>query len=159
MQIVKNTAVSIDYVLKGDDGNVIDESKDGQFIFLVGAQNIIPGLENALEGRAAGDELEVTVEAAEAYGEVDPGRVQTVQREVFPEGADILVGAQFHGAGPDGNPVAVTVASINGDEIAIDGNHALAGQTLHFSVKVVEVRAATEDEMSHGHIHGPGCSH
>jgi FKBP-type peptidyl-prolyl cis-trans isomerase SlyD len=159
MQIVKNTAVSIDYVLKGDDGNVIDESKDGQFIFLVGAQNIIPGLENALEGRAAGDELEVTVEAAEAYGEVDPGRVQTVQREVFPEGADIQVGAQFNGAGPDGNPVAVTVASINGDEIAIDGNHALAGQTLHFSVKVVEVRAATEDEMSHGHIHGPGCSH
>ena len=69
------------------------------------------------------------------------------------------VGAQFHGAEPDGNAVAVTVASINGDEIAIDGNHALAGQTLHFSVKVVEVRAATEDEMSHGHIHGPGCSH
>jgi FKBP-type peptidyl-prolyl cis-trans isomerase SlyD len=159
MQIEKNTAVSIDYVLKGDDGNVIDESKDGQFIFLAGAQNIIPGLENALQGRAAGDKLEVTIEAAEAYGEVDPGRVQTVQREVFPEDADIQVGAQFHGAGPDGNPVAVTVASVDGDEIVIDGNHALAGQTLYFSVKVVEVRVATEDEMSHGHIHGPGCSH
>lgn len=159
MQIAKHTAVVIDYVLKGDDGKVIDESSGGQFNFLTGAQNIIPGLENALLGKTAGDELEVSIEPADGYGEVDPGRVQTVQREVFPEGVDIQVGAQFHGAGPDGNPVVVTVSSIDGDEIVIDGNHDLAGQILHFSVKIVEVRAATEDEISHGHIHGAGCSH
>lgn len=159
MQIAKHTAVSIDYVLKGDDGNVVDESTGGQFKFLVGAQNIIPGLENALQGKVKGDEFEVHVEPADAYGEVDPGRVQTVQRTVFPEGADIQLGVQFHGAGPDGNPVVVTVASIDGDEIVIDGNHELAGQTLHFSVQIIDVRKATEDEISHGHIHGVGCNH
>ncbi len=159
MQIEKHTAVSIDYVLKGDDGKVIDESSGGQFNFLSGAQNIIPGLENALQGKAAGDEFDVTIAPAEAYGEVDPSRVQTVKREMFPEGVDIQVGAQFHGASPGGEPIVVTVASIKGDDIVIDGNHALAGQTLHFAVKIVEVRAATEDEVSHGHIHGEGCSH
>jgi FKBP-type peptidyl-prolyl cis-trans isomerase 2 len=85
MQIVKNTAVSIDYVLKGDDGNVIDESKDGQFIFLVGAQNIIPGLENALEGRAAGDELEVTVEAADAFGKWTRAGFRPSSAKYFPK--------------------------------------------------------------------------
>ncbi len=159
MQIAKNTAVSIDYVLKGDDGNIIDKSGDGQFNFLTGAQNIIPGLENALLGKSAGDELDVTIAPADAYGEVDGSRVQTVKREMFPEGVDIQVGAQFHGASPGGEPIVVTVASIEGDDIVIDGNHALAGQTLHFAVTVVEVREATEDEVSHGHIHGPGCSH
>ena len=159
MQIAKHTAVSIDYVLTGDDGAVIDESKDGQFIFLAGAQNIIPGLENALLGKAAGDELAVTIPPAEAYGEVDPARVQSVKREMFPEGVDIQVGSQFHGASPGGEPVVVTVTGIEGDDVVIDGNHALAGKTLHFAVKVVEVRSATEDEISHGHIHGPGCQH
>ena len=159
MQIEKHTAVSIDYVLKGDDGKVIDESSGGQFNFLSGAQNIIPGLENALQGKAAGDEFDVTIAPAEAYGEVDPSRVQTVKREMFPEGVGIQVGAQFHGANPAGEPIVVTVASIEGDDIVIDGNHALAGQTLHFAVKIVEVRAATEDEISHGHIHSEGRSH
>lgn len=159
MQIAKHTAVSIDYVLKGDDGNVIDESKDGQFIFLAGAQNVIPGLENALQGKSAGEALEVSIEPVDAYGEIDPARVQTVKREAFPEGVEIEIGQQFHGAAPDGSPVVVTVSSIEGDNVVIDGNHALAGQTLHFTVTIVDVRAATEDEISHGHIHGPGCSH
>ena len=159
MQITKHTAVSIDYTLKGDDGNIIDQSSDGQFVFLAGAHNIIPGLESALEGKSAGDELDVSIEPADAYGEIDPARVQTVKREAFPEGVEIQVGMQFHGASPDGHPVVVTVASIDGDDIVIDGNHALAGRTLHFSVKVVDVRAASEDEISHGHIHGPGCDH
>ena len=159
MQIAKNTAVTIDYVLKGDDSKVIDQSSGGEFKLLTGAQNIIPGLENALQGKVAGDKFEVSIAAAEAYGEMDPARVQTVQRDMFPEGVDIQVGAQFHGASPGGEPIVVTVSSIEGDEIVIDGNHALAGQTLHFSVTVVEVRAASEDEISHGHIHGIGCSH
>ena len=159
MQISKNTAVNIDYVLKGDDGEVIDQSEGGQFSFLAGAHNIIPGLEQALEGKAMGDELDVTIAPKDAYGDVDPGRVQTMPRSAFPEGSDIEVGAQFHGAGPDGNSVAVTVTSVEGDDVVIDGNHALAGKTLHFSVKVVGVREATKDELTHGHIHGPGCSH
>lgn len=159
MQIKNNTAVSIDYTLKGDDGEIIDQSENGQFEFLAGAQNIIPGLEAALEGKQAGDELEVTIAPKDAYGEIESGRVQKVARSAFPDGTDIKVGAQFHGAGPEGNPVAVTVTAIAGDEIEIDGNHALAGKTLHFSVNIVSVREATKDERSHGHIHGPGCNH
>jgi FKBP-type peptidyl-prolyl cis-trans isomerase SlyD len=159
MQIAKNTAVRIDYVLKSDEGKIIDKSSDGQFNFLSGAKNIIPGLESALQGKTEGDELEMTIVPIEAYGEVDSARVQTVKREMFPEGVDIQVGAQFHGASPSGEPLVVTVASIDGDDIVIDGNHALAGQTLHFAVTVVEVRKASEEERSHGHIHGPGCSH
>ena len=159
MQISNNTAVSIDYVLKDDDGSIIDESSGGQFKFLTGAHNIIPGLESALEGKDAGDQLEVTVAPVDAYGEVDSARVHTVTREMFPEGVDIQVGAQFHGASPNGDPIVVTIASIDGDDIVIDGNHALAGQTLHFSVTVVDVREASEDEISHGHIHGAGCNH
>ena len=159
MQIAKNMAVRIDYVLKNDDGQIIDKSSDGQFNFLSGAKNIIPGLESALQGKTGGDELEVTIAPTEAYGEVDSARVQTVKREMFPEGVDIQVGAQFHGASPSGESIVVTVASIDGDDIVIDGNHALAGQTLHFAVTVVEVRKASEEELSHGHIHGPGCSH
>ncbi len=159
MQIAKNTAVRIDYVLKSDDGKIIDKSSDGQFNFLSGAKNIIPGLESALQGKTEGDELEMTIAPIEAYGEVDSARVQTVKREMFPEGVDIQVGAQFHGASPSGKPMVVTVASIDGDDIVIDGNHALAGQALHFAVTVVEVRKASEEERSHGHIHGPGCSH
>ena len=159
MQIAKNMAVRIDYVLKNDDGQIIDKSSDGQFNFLSGAKNIIPGLESALQGKTGGDELEVTIAPTEAYGEVDSARVQTVKRKMFPEGVDIQVGAQFHGASPSGEPVEITVTSIDGDDIVIDGNHALAGQTLHFVVTVVEVRKASEEELSHGHIHGPGCSH
>jgi FKBP-type peptidyl-prolyl cis-trans isomerase SlyD len=159
MQIAKNTAVRIDYVLKSDEGKIIDKSSDGQFNFLSGAKNIISGLESALQGKTEGDELEMTIAPIEAYGEVDSARVQTVKREMFPEGVDIQVGAQFHGASPSGEPIVVTVASIDGDDIVIDGNHALAGQTLHFAVTVVEVRKASEEERSHGHIHGPGCSH
>lgn len=159
MKISENSAVGIDYVLKGDQGEIIDESKDGQFVFLVGAKNIIPGLENALMGKSAGDKVDVTIAPKDAYGEPDPSRLQHVNRAVFPEDSDIHVGAQFHGAGPNGEPVAVTVKSIDGEEIEIDGNHALAGKTLHFSVKVVEVREASEDEKSHGHIHGAGCNH
>lgn len=159
MQIKKDTAVSIDYILKDDVGEVMDKSENGQFVFLAGANNIIPGLESALDGKAAGDALEIVIAPEDAYGEVDPGRVQKMPRSAFPEGSDIQVGAQFHGAGPEGNSIAVTVTSIEGDEIEIDGNHPLAGKTLHFSVNVVEVREASKDELSHGHIHGPGCNH
>lgn len=159
MQIANNTAVSINYVLKGDDGKVIDESNDGQFTFLIGAQNIIPGLENALQGKAAGDSFEVSIAPEDAYGVMDPAKIQTVPKTAFPEDVDIQVGAQFHGASPSGDPVVVTVSAIEGDDVVIDGNHALADQTLHFSVEVVEVRASTEDEISHGHIHGPSCNH
>ncbi|MCK5395743.1 MAG: peptidylprolyl isomerase, partial [Gammaproteobacteria bacterium] len=132
-----------------------DQSDDGSFLYLHGAMNIIPGLENALTGKTAGDELSVSVSPEEGYGVKDPERIQEVPKEMFEGNDDIQVGVQFHAQGPDGAAVVVTVTEIQDDVIVVDGNHALAGVDLNFDVKVVEVRAASEEEITHGHVHGP----
>ncbi len=159
MKIKKNTVATMNYTLKDDSGTIIDAANDGSFVYLHGAQNIIPGLEAALEGKLMGDKVNATIEPKEAYGEIDPSRLQTMPRSAFPADAQIAVGMQFHGESPDGQAIVVSVKSIDGDDIVIDGNHELAGKTLHFEVEIVEVREATPDELAHGHIHGPGCNH
>ncbi|MFT5259908.1 MAG: FKBP-type peptidyl-prolyl cis-trans isomerase SlyD [Saprospiraceae bacterium] len=159
MQISNDVVASINYVLKDDNGTIIDQSNGEPLVYIHGAGNLIPGLESQLEGKAAGDKLEATVAPADGYGEIDAQHMQTVKKDMFPEDTPVEVGMQFHGADPSGSPIVVTVASIEGDEVIIDGNHELAGKTLHFSVEVLEVRAASDDELSHGHVHGPGCNH
>lgn len=159
MQIIKNKVAILDYTLKDDEGEIIDESQNGEFAYLHGAQNIIPGLEGALEGKQAGDKVSVSIEPADAYGEKDPDRIQVVPREMFEAGTDIQQGMEFHAQSPDGQMMIISVVEVNGDEITIDGNHALAGMSLHFDVDVVDVREATAEEMEHGHVHGPGGHH
>lgn len=156
MQIETNTVVTFNYTLKDDDGNVIDQSQDGTFIYLHGAKNIVPGLENALSGKSAGDELSVTVAPEEGYGERHDDRVQSVPRNMFPEGTEIEPGMQFHAQGPDGQALVVAIVAVEEDEVTVDGNHPLAGVQLNFDVSIVDVRSATEEEISHGHAHGPG---
>lgn len=156
MQIAKNTVVTLDYTLTDDTGNVIDKSHDGQFAYLHGASNIIPGLENALAGKTTGHEATVTVDPAEAYGERDDSKVAVIARDMFPTDTDIEPGMQFQAQGPDGQTLLVSVANVDGDDITVDANHPLAGQKLNFDVKVVDVRDATDEELSHGHVHGPG---
>lgn len=160
MLIAANKAVSIDYTLTNDAGEVIDSSTGGApLVYLHGASNIIPGLENALTGKQAGDELEVSVEPQDAYGDYNLELIATLNRSMF-EGVDELqVGMQFHASAPDGGMQIVTIRDIDGDDVTIDGNHPLAGQRLTFKVKIVEVREASEDEVAHGHIHGAGCQH
>lgn len=155
MQIEQNSVVTLNYTLKDNDGNVIDQSDDGSFLYLHGAMNIIPGLENALTGKSAGDELSVTVSPEEGYGAKDPQRIQEVPKEMFENSSDIAIGTQFHAQSPDGGAIVVTVTEVKDDVVVIDGNHALAGVDLNFDVKVVDVRAASEEEVSHGHVHGP----
>lgn len=155
MQIESNSVVTLHYTLKDNDGNIIDQSDDGSFLYLHGAMNIIPGLENALTGKAAGDEVSVSVTPEQGYGVKDPARIQDVPKEMFEGHDDIQVGVQFHAEGPDGAAVVVTVVEVKDDVVVIDGNHALAGVDLNFDVKIVEVRAASEEEISHGHVHGP----
>jgi len=157
MQIAANKAVSIDYTLTNADGEVLDSSNGGApLVYLQGAGNIIPGLEKALEGKQAGDAVNVTVEPAEAYGEFNAELIAVLGRNMF-EGVDELeVGMQFHASGPDGSMQIVTIKALEGEEVTVDGNHPLAGEQLTFDVKVIEVREATEDEMAHGHIHGEG---
>ena len=154
MQIEQNSVVTLHYTLKDNDGNIIDQSDDGSFLYLHGAMNIIPGLENALAGKSAGDEFSVTVSPEEGYGVKDPGRIQEVPKEMFDNVDEIKPGVQFHAQGPDGQAVVVTVIEVKDDAVLIDGNHALAGVDLNFSVTVVDVREATEEEISHGHVHG-----
>lgn len=160
MQVAANKAVSIDYTLTNDAGEVIDSSAGGEpLVYLHGAGNIIPGLEQALEGKQEGDELKVSVEPENAYGEFSPELVAVLGRSMF-EGVDELeVGMQFHASGPDGGMQIVTITALDGDEVTVDGNHPLAGQRLTFEVKVVNVREASADEMEHGHIHGEGGVH
>lgn len=156
MQISENKVVSIHYTLKNDAGDVLDSS-DGRepLAYLHGAGNIIPGLEKALEGRASGDKLNVTVQPGEGYGERNDSLIQDVPRSAF-EGADeIQPGMQFHAQGPQGMFV-VTVREVSDESVKVDGNHPLAGETLHFDVEVADVRDATAEEQEHGHVHGAG---
>jgi len=159
MQVADNMAVSIHYTLTNDDGEVLDSSiGDEALVFLQGSGNIIPGLEKAMVGKVTGDKFNVRIVPEEAYGELMEDMIQVLSRDMF-EGIDnIEVGMQFH-ADVSSGPGVVTVVSIEGDDITIDGNHPLAGVALNFDVEVIDVRLATEEEASHGHIHGAGCHH
>ena len=159
MQIEKHRVVTLAYTLKDDDDRVIDQSDDGSFRYLHGASNIIPGLENALDGKSAGDELSVSVPPEQAYGVHDTEKTQTVPRDMFPSGEMIEAGMQFHAQGPDGQQLVVTVVKVEDDNITVDGNHPLAGVHLNFDIKILDVRAATGEEIAHGHVHGPGGHH
>lgn len=158
MQIAKNTVVSIDYILKGDDGNVIDESQAGDpLVYLHGVGNLVPGLEKGLAGKGPGDQVKVKVAPQDGYGIYDEKLIQKVPRERFGADAELEVGMQFTTRGGHGQ--VFTVTSIADTEVTLDGNHPLAGATLNFEIKVVEVRAATKEELSHGHVHGHGGHH
>lgn len=145
-------AVSIKYTLSGSDGNVIES---GQIDYLHGYGNIIPGLEQALEGQETGALLEVEVPPGLAYGERMEVEPQRVPRQAFPPDMDIQPGMQFHARGPDGETLPVWVIGVEPEAVVIDPNHPLAGETLKFDVEVLTVRDATEEERSHGHVHGP----
>jgi FKBP-type peptidyl-prolyl cis-trans isomerase SlyD len=159
MQIENDKVVIINYTLTDNSGNVIDQSQDGSFAYLHGAQNIIPGLENALTGKQAEDKLQVTIDPKDAYGERDENQIQAVPRDMFPQDVDIAVGMSFHAEAPNGAPVMVTVTEVADDTITVDGNHPLAGQTLNFDVEVITVRDAAAEELEHGHVHGPEGHH
>jgi len=156
MRIDKNTVVAIDYVLKDDSGQVLDSS-DGRepLAYLHGADAIIPGLERALDGKDVGDQLDVAVAAKDGYGERNDALQQNVPREQFDGVDDLELGMQFR-VDSNAGPMVVTVIDIADDMITIDGNHPLAGVNLNFSVTVREVRAATDEEVQHGHAHGDG---
>jgi FKBP-type peptidyl-prolyl cis-trans isomerase SlyD len=159
MQIEKHRVVTLAYTLKDDDDRIIDQSDDGSFCYLHGASDIIPGLENALTGKVAGDELSVSIPPEEGYGVHDVEKTQAVPREMFPTEEEIVPGMQFHAQGPDGHQLVVTVVKVDDDRVTVDGNHPLAGVQLKFDVKVLEVRTATGEEITHGHVHGPGGHH
>jgi FKBP-type peptidyl-prolyl cis-trans isomerase SlyD len=156
MQIDSDHVVSIDFTLKDDAGAVIDRSDPHHpLVYLHGHQNIIPGLEAALRDKEVGDSLQITVQPEDGYGQPNPALQQLVTRDRFQDVEDLQVGMQFQ-ANTEQGPISVRVAKIEGDQVTVDGNHPLAGQQLHFSVRVLDIRTATEEEISHGHVHQAG---
>jgi FKBP-type peptidyl-prolyl cis-trans isomerase SlyD len=156
MVIEKDRVVTIDYKLQDSEGQVIDSSEDSDpLVYIHGNDNIIAGLEKHLLGKQAGDKVSCVVPAKEGYGERDDSLVFKVTKAEFGDGAQIEEGMQFEAHGEDGAQI-VTVVGIEGDEVTIDANHPLAGEELHFTVDVKDVREATPEELEHGHVHG-GC--
>ncbi len=154
MQIRENCVVSIHYTLTNGAGDQLDSSS-GQdpFTYLHGARGIIPGLERALEGKSPGDEFQVTIPPAEAYGEVNEGLIQSIPREAFAGIDNLEPGMQFQTRDPNGQTLNITIREVADDSVRIDANHPLAGQALHFDVSITGVREATEEELEHGHVH------
>ena len=162
MNITKDRVVTIDYSLRDKAGALIDSSKGGDpLVYLHGNENIVPGLEKHLEGKVAGDSVSCVVAPADGYGERNEELVLTISKNDFGPGTKVEPGMQFEAHGEEGVQI-VTVVKVEGDNVTIDANHPLAGEDLHFDVKVVDVREATEEELSHGHVHashgcGGGC--
>ncbi len=159
MKIQDKKVVNIKYTLTDNDKNIIDQSQDGSFSFLIGAGNIIPGLEKSLMEKEVGNVFDVQIEPAEAYGEYNKEFVHKVPRTQFPPDVEINPGMQFQGQSPDGQMTVVTVKEINGDDIMIDNNHPLAGVQLNFAVEVTGIREASETELEHGHVHDSNEHH
>lgn len=158
MQIGPEKAVTIAYTLKDDQGEVLDSSEGGDpLVYLHGAGNIVPGLEEALEGKKVGDVVNATLAPEKAYGERDEGNIRNLPVRKLPD-KKAKVGMRFRFETEHGSGIGV-VTAVKGDFATVDTNHPLAGMTLHFEVKVLEVRDATDEEKSHGHIHGPGHHH
>lgn len=159
MQVDKNRVVAINYTLTDKQGQVLDTSENsGPLKYLHGNGGIIPGLEAALQGKNPGEKIHVEIAPEDAYGKRDESLVQAVPRDRFQGIDQIKVGMQFQAKGSAGQRI-VTVAGVDEQNVTVDANHPLAGIALTFDVTVVDVRDATPDELSHGHVHGDGGHH
>jgi FKBP-type peptidyl-prolyl cis-trans isomerase SlyD len=155
MKIADGMAVTMAYVLKDDNGEVIDSSEgDEPLEYLHGAGEIVPGLEKAMGGKAVGDKVEVKVGPEEGYGKHHAEGIQEVPKSAFEGVNDIKAGMRFRAEGPEGSSL-IQVVEVKDDSVVIDANHPLAGKTLHFAIEVLAIREATDDEKAHGHVHGP----
>jgi FKBP-type peptidyl-prolyl cis-trans isomerase SlyD len=156
MQVDKDKVVTFHYRLTNEKGELIEDSFGGEpLAYIHGHGNLITGMEKALEGKKAGDRFEVSIPPSEAYGERHEGLIQKVPREAFQGVDEIEVGMQFR-ASTDQGEVPVVVTAVTETEVTVDGNSPLAGQTLNFDIEVKDVREASEEELAHGHVHGPG---
>ena len=155
--IASDVVATIHYQLTLDDGSVVDSSFGAEpLVYLQGHGNIVPGLERQLDGKKAGDKLEAVVPSDEGYGDLDPDADQSISRDAFPKDVDLQAGMSFHGEDEQGRTIPLFIKSVAGEEVVITTNHPLAGQRLNFKIEVIEVRAATQEELEHGHVHGPG---
>jgi FKBP-type peptidyl-prolyl cis-trans isomerase SlyD len=159
VKIEKNCAVQIHYTLKDDDGKVLDSSIGHDPLpYIHGVGALIPGLEKQLLGKEAGDQFTADIAPADGYGDYDPDQVFQVPADGFDGDDELETGMQVQ-LDSDNGPAIATVTKIEGDEVTLDLNHPMAGVSLHFEVNVIAVRAATRQELEHGHVHTPGAHH
>ena len=157
MQVAEKKFVSIDYELTVD-GEVVDKSEPGKPLgFVSGVGQIVPGLDNALQGKAVGDEVDVSFSAEDGYGEVQENLFQELPKDNFPDGLSLEEGMIFQAQTPHGM-MTFKVAEVKDDAVVADLNHPLAGKDLAFSVKIVEVRDATSNEIEPSSEDGHVCT-
>ncbi len=155
--VKKDRVITMNFVLKNEQGEVLDSSEKGHPLeYLHGANDIIPGLEKALDGKKLGDELTAVIPPVDAYGEYEVSLVDEVSRDQFPGVEDIEPGMQFQTQMDDGAPMIINVTAVDDDVVVVDGNHPLAGMTLVFDIEITGIRAACEEELAHGHVHEAG---
>ncbi len=160
MKITKDTVATLEYRLHLPDGELVDEgTAEDPLVYLHGYEEIVPGLEKALEGKGAGETVKVVVPPGEAYGEYDPEGVEEVPRDSLPKDLVLEEGGVLTATDDDGDEIDFLIKAVKGDLITVDSNHPMAGKTLHFDVNIREVRAATDEEREHGHAHVPGHEH
>lgn len=157
MPIAQNKIVTFNYTLKDDTGNILDSTAGSTpFSFLSGNGQILPKLEDAMNGMLVGSRKNVKISAPDAYGNYNKEAVQQVDRTNFPENTDLQPGMQFVANSPEGNQMPFIIAEVHENNIKIDFNHPLAGKNLEFDVELVDIRDATAEELAHGHAHGDG---
>ncbi len=160
MIVQDNMVVTIAYTLKDADGDIIDSSEEhGDFPYLHGFENIVPGLEKALAGHKVGDTVHATVQPEEGYGKRDESLVITVPRSQMPDDEELELGMEFHAEDKDGGVQHVTIVDLTESEVTLDGNHELADQVLNFTVTINGIREAQPEEIDHGHVHIDGHHH
>ncbi len=157
MKIDKNSAVTLRFKVSDAQGKLIEDGSEPSVYLHGGYGNTLPKIEEALEGQEAGYAVTLALKAADAFGERDEGLLRSLAKKDFPPG--VKVGGQLEGRGDDGSMQVFNVVKIKGDTVLLDANHPLAGKDLRFAIKVVSVRAATEEEISHQHVHGEHGHH
>jgi FKBP-type peptidyl-prolyl cis-trans isomerase SlyD len=160
MSALPNKVVTINYTLKDEEGNVIDQtSQNKPFQYLSGTSQILPKLEEQIDGMLIGGKKNVVIPPKEGYGEYQDDALQSIERNAFPKETELEVGMSFVANSPDGKQLPFVIKEVDDESVKVDFNHPLAGKTLNFEVELLDKREATPEEVSHGHAHGPDGHH
>lgn len=160
MAIEPNKVVTMNFTLTDDQGNVLDTTDNGgPFSYMTGSNMILPKLEEAVNGMIIGMKKNIKLDAVDAYGNYNEQIVQVVGKENFPEDFELEVGMSYMASSPDGAQMPFVITEVRDEDVTIDFNHPLAGKNLNFDIELLDVRDATAEELSHGHVHGPDGHH
>jgi FKBP-type peptidyl-prolyl cis-trans isomerase SlyD len=160
MAIGLNKVVTLNFTLTDDEGNVLDSTQTGgPFSYLAGNNMVLPKLEEAVNGMIIGTKKNLKLIAADGYGKYNDDAVQVVGKENFPEDFILEIGMEYMASNPDGVQMPFIITNVEDETVTIDFNHPLAGKNLNFDIELVDVRDATAEELSHGHVHGPDGHH